>query len=66
MTQETIAIVFMADETKSFFIEGPPPGPPEKWIGPFVTDVEHVEYVEVFELGPLVHSWCNPNVCPES
>jgi hypothetical protein len=66
MNQETIALVFMADDTRSFFIEGPPFGPPEKWIKQFVAHVAEVEYVEVFELGSRAHFWCNPNVCPEN
>ena len=66
MNQETIALVFMSDDKYSFFIENPPSGPPQKWIAPFVTDIEHVEYVEVYERGPRLQFWSNPNVCPES
>jgi len=66
MNQETIALVFMADSNDSFFIENPPSGSPEKWIGKFVNNIEEVEYVKVetLVLAP-VHSWSNPNVSPE-
>lgn len=65
MNQETIAIVFMADSNDSFFIENPPEGPPEKWVDKFVTEIEQVEYVDVFVRGSRLHWWSNPNVCPE-
>jgi len=66
MNQETIALVFMAEYNDSFFIENPPAGPPEKWIGKFVNNIEEVEHVKVetLVLAP-VHSWSNPNVSPE-
>ena len=66
MNQETIALVFMADSNDSFFIENPPKGPPEKWIGKFVNDIADVEYVNVVVRGEPQWSWSNPNVCPES
>lgn len=65
MNQETIALVFMADSNDSFFIENPPSGPPEKWIGKFVTEVEKVEFVSVVVRGEPQWSWSNPNVSPE-
>ena len=65
MNQETIALVFMADSTDSFFIENPPAGPPEKWIGKFVTEIEQVEYVIVLERGETKAHWSNPNASPE-
>jgi len=66
MNQKTIALVFMADEQDSFFIENPPEGPPAEWVHNRVSDIKDVEYVEVFMRGPRLHAWSNPNCCPES
>ena len=65
MNQELIALVFMGDEQDNFFIEFPPPGKPDKWIGQFVNNVADVEYVTVFERGPRKSFWSNPNSNPE-
>ena len=62
---ETIALVFMAEDTDNFFIEGPPPRPPESWIHLFVSDITKVEHVQVFQIGAMVSSWSNPNVSPK-
>jgi len=65
MNQELIALVFMGDDQGNFFIENPPPGKPEAWIGKFVNDVAEVEFVQVFQISALHAHWSNPNSNPE-
>ena len=64
MNQETIALVFMGDEQDNFFIENPPKGPIETWIGAFA-NMPNVEYVDIAIRGDRVRSWSNPNSNPE-
>lgn len=66
MPQELIALVFMGDPHDSFFIENAPEGDPSAWIGPYVTNVEEVEFVEVFRKGNAHAYWSNPNSNPEA
>lgn len=65
MNKETIALVFMTDSNDSFFIENPPEGPPNKWIGKFA-EKDQVEHVQVVERGDHLFQWSNPNVSPET
>ena len=65
MNPELIALVFMDDDTDNFFIENPPKGPIETWIGAFA-NTPNVEYVDIVVRGDRVRSWSNPNASPES
>ena len=64
MNQETIALVFMDNDTDNFFIENPPKKPIEEWIGAFA-NTPNVEHVQIVVRGAPVRSWSNPNVSPE-
>jgi hypothetical protein len=61
---EKVALVFMGDTDDNFFIEQPPAGAPEDWIGRF-TEIEQVEHVFIYET-KLVRNWSNPNSSPEA
>lgn len=60
----TIALIYMSDG-EEFFVENPPKGEVESWIGNYVYNPDDVEHVEICKLGDTLKMWSNPDCSSE-
>jgi hypothetical protein len=61
----TIALIYMSDG-EDYFLENPPNGDIQSWIGNVVNNPKDVEFVGIYELGDIaLNSWNNPDCSSE-
>lgn len=60
----TIALIYMSDGDE-FFVENPPNGDIQSWIGNRINNPDDVEFVELCQLGKTLKMWSNPDCSSE-